>query len=326
MAARALAGRRRDPGRAAPGDRALGRPRRALGLDAGERTTLARAFGRSSPGSRRRPTLRRDDGEVVLVMGIPGAGKSRLADEYAGARLRAAEPRRARRLAPRRSPTRSTTSSAVRRPPGRARQHLPHARLAQLRGRGGARGTGCRRGASGSTRRSPRRRSTSSSGCSTASARCRPRRAARRWRAASRALLAPTSQMRALRELEPPSADEGLRGRGAACRSRARRRRRSRARRLRRGRRAGAARAGRARSRRPSPSAPHLVFDWRPGRRARTLSPPSRRPRGRGRRAGRERRLPARRRPADAAGAGRRCRDCRSRSRARTASTRRARS
>jgi aryl-alcohol dehydrogenase-like predicted oxidoreductase/predicted kinase len=52
-----------------------------LELDDGDRAVLDRAFGapRPAPGERRR---RADDAEVVLVMGIPGAGKSRIAEEY----------------------------------------------------------------------------------------------------------------------------------------------------------------------------------------------------------------------------------------------------
>jgi aryl-alcohol dehydrogenase-like predicted oxidoreductase/predicted kinase len=52
-----------------------------LRLDADERTALARAFGglRRAPAHAPRPS---DDAEVVLVMGIPGAGKSRIADEH----------------------------------------------------------------------------------------------------------------------------------------------------------------------------------------------------------------------------------------------------
>jgi aryl-alcohol dehydrogenase-like predicted oxidoreductase len=52
-----------------------------LGLDASDRAILARAFGRPRPARPARPS-RREDAEVVLVMGIPGAGKSRVADEY----------------------------------------------------------------------------------------------------------------------------------------------------------------------------------------------------------------------------------------------------
>jgi aryl-alcohol dehydrogenase-like predicted oxidoreductase/predicted kinase len=52
-----------------------------LELEDGERALLAQAFGEPRPARRtRRRTA--DDAEVVLVMGIPGAGKSRVADEY----------------------------------------------------------------------------------------------------------------------------------------------------------------------------------------------------------------------------------------------------
>jgi aryl-alcohol dehydrogenase-like predicted oxidoreductase len=53
-----------------------------LSLDAGDRAALARAFGRPRPARFERPRPP-DDGDVVLVMGIPGAGKSGVAEEYA---------------------------------------------------------------------------------------------------------------------------------------------------------------------------------------------------------------------------------------------------
>jgi predicted kinase len=52
-----------------------------LELDSSDREALARAFGRLRPAPRARPTASAD-GDVVLVMGIPGAGKTRVAEEY----------------------------------------------------------------------------------------------------------------------------------------------------------------------------------------------------------------------------------------------------
>jgi aryl-alcohol dehydrogenase-like predicted oxidoreductase len=54
-----------------------------LGLDANDRALVAGAFGGPRPASLRQPNPRRpDDADVVLVMGIPGAGKSRVAQDY----------------------------------------------------------------------------------------------------------------------------------------------------------------------------------------------------------------------------------------------------
>jgi len=50
-----------------------------LALDEAERSEIERAFGLRRP----RIARSREDGEVVLVMGIPGAGKSRVARDYA---------------------------------------------------------------------------------------------------------------------------------------------------------------------------------------------------------------------------------------------------
>jgi aryl-alcohol dehydrogenase-like predicted oxidoreductase len=57
---------------------------RAATLELGEndRAALTRAFDRRAPARVARRTRAADGGEVVLVMGIPGAGKSRIADEY----------------------------------------------------------------------------------------------------------------------------------------------------------------------------------------------------------------------------------------------------
>jgi aryl-alcohol dehydrogenase-like predicted oxidoreductase/predicted kinase len=52
----------------------------SLELDADDRAVLNRAFAAARPARRRQP--RADDAEVVLVMGIPGAGKSRIAEGY----------------------------------------------------------------------------------------------------------------------------------------------------------------------------------------------------------------------------------------------------
>ena len=144
------------------------------------------------------------------------------------------------------------------------------------------------------------------------------RGAARRSRGASPAMLAPTSQMRALRELEPPSADEGFaRVERVPFVRRAARRRAD----------AGSCssppprspRPGwerRARRRRPGGAAPRLRLE--PGRDAPDALASGRarrRRRGAARVEARSARTPAARR---AAGAGRRCPGCRSRSRART--------
>jgi aryl-alcohol dehydrogenase-like predicted oxidoreductase len=52
-----------------------------LRLDTGDRAVLARAFGGPRPARSERPRPR-DDADVLLVMGIPGAGKGRVAEEY----------------------------------------------------------------------------------------------------------------------------------------------------------------------------------------------------------------------------------------------------
>jgi aryl-alcohol dehydrogenase-like predicted oxidoreductase/predicted kinase len=52
-----------------------------LTLDAADRAVLARAFG-GPRRARTKPVRARRDTDVVLVMGIPGAGKSRVAEEY----------------------------------------------------------------------------------------------------------------------------------------------------------------------------------------------------------------------------------------------------
>jgi aryl-alcohol dehydrogenase-like predicted oxidoreductase len=71
----AIPGARR-PQTARSGARAAG-----LRLQAGERDLLGGAFGAHRPGRSDRERLA-DTAEVVVVMGIPGAGKSRIAEEY----------------------------------------------------------------------------------------------------------------------------------------------------------------------------------------------------------------------------------------------------
>ena len=68
-------------------------------------------------------TRRRRDGEVVLIMGLPGAGKSTIARAIVGAGICATEPRRGRRIAAR-SAARSPASGRGGPIANRARQHL----------------------------------------------------------------------------------------------------------------------------------------------------------------------------------------------------------
>ena len=72
------------------------------------------------------------------------------------------------------------------------------------------RATGSRHAASGSTRRSRRRRSTSSSACSIVSDALPSPEELKEAARTEAGLLSPTQQMRAFRELEPPTADEGF--------------------------------------------------------------------------------------------------------------------
>ncbi len=53
-----------------------------LSLEADDRAVLAGAFGGPRPARRPSRPRRTDDADVVLVMGIPAAGKSRVAEEY----------------------------------------------------------------------------------------------------------------------------------------------------------------------------------------------------------------------------------------------------
>ena len=123
----------RSPARRVP--RRLGRRRarpRSCSTD-DEAAALDREFDRPETPKR---AASREDGEVVVVMGIPGAGKTRLAEEYVGARLPAPQPRRARRLAAR-ARCGARRGACVGSAQGRPRQHVPDSRVAELRGRSG---------------------------------------------------------------------------------------------------------------------------------------------------------------------------------------------
>ena len=233
---------------------------------------LARAFGGPVRLARERPR-RRGDAEVVLVMGIPGAGKSRIAEEYVargylrlnrderGGSLRElADALEEELVGGRRGGSSSTTRTSL-------------ARRGATRSRRRA-GMESRRGASGSTRRSPRRRSTSSSGCSSASARCRlPRSCEVLARREPGLLAADLADARAPRARAAVDRRGAGRRRAGALRAPAAGRERA----------AGvfvaaaALRASglgaRARAGRPGRASP--LFDWSPGRHRRTPSPPT---------------------------------------------------
>ena len=238
-----------------------------LRLDAKERAALAGAYGALRPAAARRPRVAA--AEVVVVMGIPGAGKSRLAEEYAargylrlnrderGGSLRGIAAELGERLesgAPRvvldntylTRAARSHVIEAASRlgvpvrcvwmatPLAEAQRNLVERLLARL----GTLPTPEELRALG--RREP-------------------------------GMLAPTAQMRSLRELEPPAADEGFAvveevpfrraptgagGPGVLVAA------------------AAIGRAGFEDTLRPADrDAPHLVFDWRPGELPDALAP-----------------------------------------------------
>ena len=160
VASEPVAGDRPDPRGAATRDRALGGP--------GRRRDAAACAGSSAPlvsaDSDRRGGRPRD--------GISGCGEEPDRRRLHRPRLCPVEPRRARRVAAR-ARRRARRGAGRRRSASGARQHLPHARVAERGDRGGGAATGFRPAASGSRRRWPRRRSIWSSACSSASGRCR---------------------------------------------------------------------------------------------------------------------------------------------------------
>jgi aryl-alcohol dehydrogenase-like predicted oxidoreductase/predicted kinase len=244
----------------------------ALDPDLAARLGPARS-PRKSPG----PAPASSTGEVVLIMGIPGAGKSRLADGYAargyvrlnrderGGALRALADELDQLLAdgPRRVVLDNTYLTRA------ARSYVIEAA-----GRHGLR-TRC------VWLRTPLAQAQVNL-VERLLARFGSLPTAEELRAAARrepGLLAPTQQMRALRELEPPSTDEGFAAVEAIEFARAAPVGRTGAGVL-----VAAAALERAGSE-PAlaeldPSAPHLVFDWRPDEAPDFLAPLAERVRG----------------------------------------------
>jgi aryl-alcohol dehydrogenase-like predicted oxidoreductase/predicted kinase len=225
----------------------------AIELDEHERGALAQAYGRARP-----TRTARADGEVVVVMGIPGAGKSRIAGEYVeqgylrlnrderGGSLRELAAALEQQLAAgaRRVVldntylTRAARSYVIE----TAQRHGLAARCIWL-------DTPLAQAQVNLVERILDRLDALPSPDEL-----------RRARAAD-GVLAPTSQMRALRELEPPSLDEGWAGIEARAFERAPAS----------GSRgvlvaaAALAQAGWQKAvRGADPQAPHLLFDWRP--------------------------------------------------------------
>jgi aryl-alcohol dehydrogenase-like predicted oxidoreductase len=240
-----------------------------LGLAADERAALARELGGLRPSRRGRPSSARG-GEVVMVMGIPGAGKSRVAEEYvARGHRRLNRDDRGGTLRDIAGALDDVLSSGVRRVvldntylTRAARSHVIE---------------------TATRHRLPTRCVWLDTPLAQAQVNLVERlldrfgslptpdelkEAARR----EPGVLAPTSQMRALRELEPPALDEGLAAvqevpfvRATSPDGRA-----------------GVFVAAAALERpgwgheleQADPSAPHLVFDWRPDRVVEELAAP----------------------------------------------------
>ena len=214
-------------------------------------------------------------------MGIPGAGKSRVAEEYvARGYVRLNRDERGGSLRELAGALDETLASGV--AARRARQHVPHARVAELRDRGGgpARVAGsvrlarhAARPGAGQPRRAAARASRLASRAPRSCASWRGSRACSR-RPPRCARSASSSRRRPTRG-SPAS---------SRCPSRARRLAARACGRLRRGRRAEPARLG-ERARAGRPGAPHLVFDWSPDgdvRRRSRRPPPASRPRSPG--------------------------------------------
>jgi aryl-alcohol dehydrogenase-like predicted oxidoreductase len=218
-----------------------------LQLTDGERAAL----GDAGPARTRR---RRTDGDVVLVMGIPGAGKSRIAEEYAargyvrlnrderGGTLRGIAAALDEQLA---SGTRQVVLDNT---------YLTRAARSYVIEAAGKHGVAARciwldtplaqAQVNLVERLLERFGSLPAPELLRARARLEP------------GLLAPTSQMRALRELEPPDDDEGFASVEQVAFERSQPAR---------GGRGGVFVAAAAAEHAPASGSPHLVFDWRPG-------------------------------------------------------------
>jgi aryl-alcohol dehydrogenase-like predicted oxidoreductase/predicted kinase len=232
-----------------------------LELGEGERAALGRAFGASRPARRARPKARAD---VVLVMGIPGAGKSKVAEEHvARGYLRLNRDERGGSLRELADALDEELASGARQVvldntylTRAARSHVIDAAARHgIQARCVWLDTPLAQAQVNLVERLLDRFDSLPSPEELHAARREP------------GVHAPTSQMRALRELEPPSADEGFAGveRVPFARSPGRRGR------------AGvfvaAAALGQPGWNQADPRKPHLVFDWRPDGSVDALAP-----------------------------------------------------
>ena len=233
----------------------------ALELDEGERAALRSAFGALRPARPARPAGV-DDGEVVLVMGIPGAGKSRVAEDYlARGYLRLNRDERGGSLRELAGALEAELASGERRVV-LDNTYLTRAARSHVIEAAGRHGLPVRciwldtPLAQAQVNLVERLLARTGSLPDPEEVRVLARRAD--------GVLAPTSQMRALRELEPPSADEGWSSLERVPFERSSARQVGRA-----GVFVAAAVLAEPGWREPlrgaEPGAPHLVFDWRPG-------------------------------------------------------------
>jgi aryl-alcohol dehydrogenase-like predicted oxidoreductase/predicted kinase len=233
----------------------------AIELDDGERDSLVRAFGSLRPAPAERPRAARD-GEVVLVMGIPGAGKSRVAEDYlARGYVRLNRDERGGSLRELANALDSELASGSRRAvlDNTYLTRAARSRVIEI----------------ASTHRLPVRCIWLDTPLAQAQVNLVERVVERlghlpdpdEIRALARradGVLAPTSQMRALRELESPAADEGWASLERVPFERSSRPRAGKAGVLIAA--AALAQPGwREALRHATPDAPHLLFDWEPG-------------------------------------------------------------